>query len=280
MSDRGEYRAIRRVLLDGPDFQQLPERARFVFVALKINLGPAGIEVWYPAELSARLSAQIGASSADVETALAMLEQSGWIAREANVIWIVGQLVNDPHVKQSDAKHRKMIQRHLEGLPRLGIVAQFAKAHRSWISSDGTPSGAPCEGLAWAIKGPPKGHRSTEKEKEKEKENETEKRVSPIGGASWVADGVKLWEGIMGSVGAGEFGKQLKPMIDLHGWPAVRPDLEKWLRERAKVGKPARPSWYAGEVTARLAPKPKIRDDDGTLTEYGERLTRPDKVPA
>jgi hypothetical protein len=111
-----------------------------------------------------------------------------------------------------------------------------------------------------------------------EGEKRREEKIPPDGG--WVADGVALWQSIVGTVPHGEFGKSLKPMIDLHGWPAVRPDLEKWLRDRASTGKPCRPAWYAGEVTARLAPKPAIVDEHGTLTEYGERLTRPDKVPA
>lgn len=95
-----------------------------------------------------------------------------------------------------------------------------------------------------------------------------------------MADGVALWAEIVGSVSPGEFGAQLKPMVILHGWPAVRPDLAKWLRAKVAAGKPCKPAWYAGEVTARLAPKPKIVDEHGQLTEYGERITRPDKVPA
>lgn len=170
MSDRGEYRAIRRVLLDGPDYQRLPERARHVFLVLKLNFGPSGLEVWYPNELTARLSAQTGLSPAGIQDALMILERDGWIQRESNVLWIVGQLDHDPHVKQADPKHRKMIQRHLGGLPRLGIVARYVKAHAGWVSADGSPSGAPVEGLGWAIEGPSEGHRSTEKEEEKEKE--------------------------------------------------------------------------------------------------------------
>ena len=170
MSDRGEYRAIRRVLLDGPDFQRLPERARWVFVALKLNIGPAGIEVWYPAELVARLSAQTGVSAGGIQDALNTLEAGGWIRREGNVVWIVGQLANDPHVKQSDPKHRKMLQRHIAGMPRLDIVGDFVKAHTGWFTIDGTPIGAPSEGLAWAFEGPSEGHRST-KNKPKDEPN-------------------------------------------------------------------------------------------------------------
>lgn len=170
MSDRGEYRAIRRVLIDGPDFQRLPERARSVFLFAKINFGPAGIEVWYAAELVARLSAQTGISQGGVQEALMALERAGWIQRESNVVWIIGQLANDPHVKRADPKHRKMMQRHVDGLPRLPIVARFVLAHREWFTADGTANGAPTQALAWAIDGPPKGLRSTENKNEPENE--------------------------------------------------------------------------------------------------------------
>jgi hypothetical protein len=173
VSDRGEYRAVRRVLLDGPDYQRLPERARHVFLVLKINLGPAGIEVWYPGELVARLSAQTGISAGGVQDALNALEADGWIAREANVVWVIGQLAHDPHVKQSDVKHRKMVQRHVEGLPRLPIVARYVLAHREWFTTDGSPTGGPSQALAWAIEGPSEGHRSTENKPENETEDES-----------------------------------------------------------------------------------------------------------
>lgn len=119
-----------------------------------------------------------------------------------------------------------------------------------------------------------------------EGEKRREEKIPPIGGRarppaeSWVAEGVALWESIVGGVSHGEFGAQLKPMVALHGWPAVRPDLEKWLRDRVQSGRIAKPAYYAAEVTARLTPKPPIVDEHGVLTEYGERMTRPDKVPA
>lgn len=151
MSDRGEYRAIRRVLLDGPDFQRLSKDERWTFVALKLNLGPSGIEVWYPAELVARLSAQTGISAGGIQGALNTLEQEGWIVREANVVWISGQLAYEPNVKQANPKHRTMIQNHVAGLPRLRIVARFIRDHLMWFTNDGSPTGTPSDGLKWAF---------------------------------------------------------------------------------------------------------------------------------
>lgn len=182
MIERGEYRAIRRVLLDGPDFQRLPERARWVFIALKLNLGPSGIEVWYPAELVARLSGQTGTSPAGVQDALITLEREGWIERETNVVWIVRQLEHEPNVKLANPKHRTMIQSHTGGLPRLDIVARFVMAYEPWFRSDGTQSGTQSDHLRWAYDrvsdrvsdGVPKASRITEDKTENKTEDKTE----------------------------------------------------------------------------------------------------------
>jgi hypothetical protein len=179
MIERGEYRAIRRVLLDGPDFQRLPERARWVFIALKLNLGPSGIEVWYPAELVARLSGQTGTSPAGVQDALITLEREGWIERETNVVWIVRQLEHEPNVKLANPKHRTMIQSHTGGLPRLDIVARFVMAYEPWFRSDGTQSGTQSDHLRWAYDrvsdrvsdGVPKASRITEDKTENKTES-------------------------------------------------------------------------------------------------------------
>lgn len=171
MADRGSYRSISTVLPNGPDFQRLSKDARFAFLMLKLNFGVVGIEIWYPAELVARVSAQTGISAGGVQSALDELEEGGWIEREANVVWIVGQLRYDPHVKPADRKHRKMVQTQVDGLPRLDIVTRFVLAHPQWFTDDGQPSGAPNETLSRAFEAPTKGLRSMEKEKEEEKES-------------------------------------------------------------------------------------------------------------
>jgi hypothetical protein len=230
VTDRGEYRAIRRVLLDGPDFQKLPAGARWVFVALKLNLGPSGLEVWYPAELVARLCAQTGTSANGVEGALATLEREGWIQREGNVIWIVGQLANDPHVKRTDPKHRKMIQRHVDGLPRLSIVARYVEAHREWFTSDGSASGDPSQALVWAIEGPSKGHRSTKDKPEPEPEPEKQV-IAPTSGAvrapSWLSPYLGEWKDQYGgNMPIGPAAKAFAPLEKQHGAPEV---LRRWV---------------------------------------------------
>lgn len=155
MSDRGEYRSIRRVLLDGPDFQLLPERARWIFVSLKLNAGPAGIEVYYPEALAPQLALQTGMPAKAVRTALDELEGRGWIRREANVMWIVKHLTFDPHMSPKDRKHRVAIQRHVASLPRLDIVRQYVAEQMEWFPSDE----AETNDLGWAIEQPGKALR-------------------------------------------------------------------------------------------------------------------------
>jgi hypothetical protein len=99
---------------------------------------------------------------------------------------------------------------------------------------------------------------------------------------SWTADGALLWTGLVGSMTPGRFGKALTAIVALHGWPAVRPDLQKWVAERKRAGKPCRVEYYASDASARITapPPPAIVDEHGCLTEYGERITRPDTVSA
>jgi len=166
MTERGEYRAIRRVLLDGKDFHQLSERARWVFVALKLNFGPAGIEVHYPAALEAMLAAQTGATTTAVARSLKELEKRGWIRREGNVVWIIGHLENDPHTRSVDEKHRKHLHQHVAGLPRLTLVRDFVLSKPDYFP----PSEASSKGLGWVFEDPPKPLGSSEdKDKDEDK---------------------------------------------------------------------------------------------------------------
>lgn len=150
-SERGEYRAIRTVLLDGPDFQGLGERSRWVFVAMKLNFGPSGIEVHYPTALAHQLSAQTGIPAEAVAEAMEELEGAGWIVMESNVVWIVGQLEHDPSLNANDPKHRKSIQRHIAGLPRLEIVERFRGANAEWFTDAPEPLRRPSEAPAKAL---------------------------------------------------------------------------------------------------------------------------------
>lgn len=194
MAERGPYRAVKVVLLDGPDYQELPERARHLFLVLKMSFGPSGIEVHYPEALAFELQAKTGMSLEAVRDSLDHLERAGWIHRERNVVWIVGQLEHDPHMNWKDEKQRTSIWRHVAGLPRLPLVGAFIAAHPDWFEARTVqverkgkavekeldaapddlkalladaavpppPSEAPREGLRRASEGPSEALRSTE----------------------------------------------------------------------------------------------------------------------
>src|SRR4051812_45518151 len=119
-ADRGEYRSVPRVILDGKDYQELPPEARHLFLVLKIGMGPAGIEVHYPYAHAIELAAQTGYDVDHVHRILAQLECSGWIRRERNVFWITDQLRYEPSLSERNAKHRKSVLTHIQGLPKLG----------------------------------------------------------------------------------------------------------------------------------------------------------------
>lgn len=133
MAERGAYRSIKVVLLDGPDFRQLSERARHAFLVLKMGVGPSGIEVRYREALVHEISQRTGMPVEAARDALAELESSDWIRLRDNVLWIVGQLHHDPGLQASNEHHRKSIQKHIGSLPRVPIVGEFVDAHPDWF---------------------------------------------------------------------------------------------------------------------------------------------------
>jgi hypothetical protein len=269
--ERGEYRSIRRVLLDGPDFQKLPAMARWVFVALKLNIGPTGIDVMYPAAAVIELAAQTGLAENEVVSALVTLEQEGWIKRELNVLWVVGHLENDPHMSAKDEKHRKSVSKHLGGLPRLDIVRAFVRANRDFFP----PSDAPSESLKWAIEGPAKGHRSREKERERDKEKESSAAASP--GDSWTSRLAAVWSGAVGPVQPGHIGKRLKPLVDQHGEERVTRAVKAYIAVRKGDGKTCKLEWFASEAQiwiGRTAEPPAVVD--GEMNQTMRLLTTPE----
>lgn len=162
-SERGDYRAIRQVLLDGPDFQKLSERARFAFITMKIGAGPTGLEVEYSLGAVEKVGIRTGMGARAAKKALQELENSGWVEREGNLIWIDGHLKNEPNMRPTDGNHRKSIQRYVAGLPRLSLVRRFIAAHPEWFPE----SEMLANGLGWTLTegptgGPPKGPASTE----------------------------------------------------------------------------------------------------------------------
>lgn len=80
----------------------------------------------------------------------------------------------------------------------------------------------------------------------------------------------------------GRFGKALAGVVAVHGWEAVEQDMVKWVASRKAEQKACRLEWYADEASARITAEPPVIWDAAKqcLTPYGERMTRPDKVPA
>lgn len=121
--DRGEYRSLFVALVDDGDFQSLSAQARAVFYPLKLKLGQAGIDVFYP-EMLPRLT---GLSPAECEAALQELHATDWIRSERNVFWIRNGLAHEPSDPLTSPNNRRGIELFIRTLPKLDIVAEFAR---------------------------------------------------------------------------------------------------------------------------------------------------------
>jgi hypothetical protein len=287
MAERGEYRSISRSLFSGKDFRKLPERPRWIFTVLKMNSGMVGLDTWYEAELYSRLSEESGATIDQVKLALDFLEHENWIRREDNVVWVVGHLEHDPHLVSTNAKHRKSIQRHVAGLPRLAIVKAFVAAHQGWFPKDE----AKTMGIGWVWDGyrKPSGrstgvrgkgtdtHSIQETDNENETDNEKEKASAPDGAApksfGWVGEGAEWWAKNVGTIAPPRFGKTLKPAVDLHTWAKVFPAMKCYVEETKSRGKPTKLEWFAAEIVrwVEWAGMPAT-DEKGDLTPRGKAI--------
>lgn len=291
MSERGSYRSIPNALLSGPQFRALPERARWIFVVLKLNISAAGIAVWYPDELVVRLTSESGASADQVRLTLDILEHEGWIQRADNVIWVVDHLTHDPHLTDKDVKHRKNVARYVAGLPHTALVRAFIAHHPTWFMPDEAAS----TGLGWAFEGPSKGVKRVRKgpskalqrpfegpskhEDEDEDEDENEKENEfPVADAAgpdepivppavhWVREGALWWRANIGDVSEPRFGAALKGVVAQHGWVAVFPALEYYHRT-LPANKSRKPNWFAEEAARWIAEE---RDSHERIGVWGE----------
>lgn len=178
MSERGQYRSVSTSLISGKDFRKLPERARWVFVVLKMNTGMAGIETWYHDEMVARVSSETGASAMQVCAAFNTLENAGWIKREDNVLWLVDHLTYDPHALVTNSKHRKSVQRHVAGMPHMAIVRAFIEHHAGWFPV------AECEAAGIRLDSYPITESISEPNRVSDKEPIPKKAFSKIAGST------------------------------------------------------------------------------------------------
>ena len=129
---KGAYRSIYEVMLDEPDYQALSTSAKLVFVTLKLRLGVSGIDVLNAAS---HVVAQLTGHAADaVLAAFDELKAAGRIRFDGNVFEIVGGLDSEPSFKLANSNHRKAIQRHVDSLPEVPIVAEFRMNHPAWFA--------------------------------------------------------------------------------------------------------------------------------------------------
>lgn len=132
--ERGEYRPIYEALVDGPQFQRLSSEARFVFFAIKLKSGAAGIRL-IPG-LRAALVEWTGLPEVRVEAALAELQEQEWIELEASVVWIVRGLEFEPSMDPSNVKQRTYLRRYCDTLPSRAIVARFRDRYAHWFEGE------------------------------------------------------------------------------------------------------------------------------------------------
>lgn len=237
--DRGHYRSIHTVIVDGPDFQALSPGAKLVWYTLKMTLGPSGIDV-VPA-LVATLVERTGADTTQVEKGLAQLEAAGWLMRERNVVWMVDGLRHDPHFQLTNQNHRTQVAKHVNGLPSLAIVDAF-RAHYGLAAPPSEMPSQPTEhGLNGASKMPSKSPSKMVSKKasgirEKGKGEGTREKgegelAAPttarrIGRPGWLSPFAAAWrEKYGGEMSAGKAVKALSRLVELHGADEV---LRRW----------------------------------------------------
>jgi len=121
---RGEYATIHTAIVDDPEFQALSPPSRYVWYTLKLLLGASGIDL-IRAHL-ASLSAATGYPINRLSDTLAELEKGGWLVRQGDILWLRNALRFNPQFNLTNPKHATHLRNHLEGLPRLKIVADFA----------------------------------------------------------------------------------------------------------------------------------------------------------
>lgn len=244
VSDRGAYRGIRVVLIDGKDYQALTPNAKLLLLTLKLMCGQAGICV-IPA-LHFTLEEHTGIRSEDCVFVMRELEEHGWVKRERNIVWVIDGLKHEPGYAKGNPNHQKALLKYLDSLPHLQIVEDF-RTYYSYLP-----------GLGGAIV-PPKEKVAPGKAPVPAKAKET-----------WVQEAVVFWEETVGTVGHARMGKALKPSVVKHGWDKVKVALVAYVIEMQEQGKTCRVEWFAAEAQMRLG-KPKARAARMTTQEQKAR---------
>jgi hypothetical protein len=290
MSERGEYASIPRALAHGPDFQALPERARWAFVMMCLTFNGVGLEVKYPDSFAYELAAQTGATPDEIRAALDVLDEGGWIRREGNVIWLCGRLEHSGLTLSNPKKHVPHVRKVVLGLPRLQIVRDFVMKYREWFVDDPTKKNALLiDSLAWvtasqSIGNPKKkskpaslsiGNRlpTDSQELPKNLPNQTNISSAPNGASpkNWVTEGSAWWRANVGSTTEPIFGAALVDLVRTHGWPSVFAGAKEYAT--MQNGRDKRLDWFAKDAVRwiKQAAEPLV-DSDGIPTARADRI--------
>lgn len=162
MADKGEYRGVYVALVDSWEFQELSACARACLFVLKLKLGKAGIDVFYPETLPR----YTGHTSADCLSAMEELEQRSWIRTERNVVWLRNGMRFDPTDPMASPNGRSGVANHLNSLPCLPIVEEFADYYGLNREDPKAEPEAPSKPLAKPLRSTEDGRRKTDTETE------------------------------------------------------------------------------------------------------------------
>lgn len=178
---RKVYRSICVGTPDTPQYRKLSAEARSVLLHLRIsNVAQWGIIVSYPGEATARIANQSGYPAATVDAAFTELEETGWIQRNDNVLWVKDHLSEDPHLSPLNPKHRLALLRHLAGLPKLSIVKDFAEHYELWVPiEEAMPMGM---SWVWNGTGNPMPFQDSDSEKDSNSEKDSKSTNYPLRG--------------------------------------------------------------------------------------------------
>ena len=130
---KGPFRPIYQSLLHHPRFVGLSSDARSLWLALKLRLGPSGLDRVYSDELCDIA----GLTPSQLSDALEEVVEGGWVESEGNLYWLVDGYDNEP-MNQGD-KAKKSIERHLNSL-RGDIVVRFKDRYQIEGIAEGTPN--------------------------------------------------------------------------------------------------------------------------------------------
>ena len=246
MASRGVFRGVYSVLFDDPDFQQLPVLARWTLVTLRLSrdTGPAAIFEYS----TDRLRRQTGLSRRELDAALATLQQTGWIDRDASLLWVRNGLRYDPLMRiDTNPHHKAAVVRWLTGLPKRSIVMKFCDYYHlaypfeslPGTTPDGTPPGTP----------PTMGGASL---RNKEKEKEVGEGVSAVAldapASSRPAPQFQIPDSIRAALAKCPTLAQTPKLLDPAWWQAeVRANNERGVNYAAEVLKAQ--AWIASNPT-------------------------------